>query len=350
MSSAAHTYFRRWRGSSGEPRTVPAREFDPGCRNDCWLKSPRSLRRCLSAPRLRLLFPRRPSRRRRARWPFWLSSIVWKGRSRFAPSIGRKRGSCSAMAAGCSQRMSLYPALASADQFIIGSVMGVTAVDSLRRADEPCLEDRSHPGGVRAHPLSAHVQPVRAMQLTRLERARSQRWPMALPPFVLRRVILSATFFRYWIGADFATVAAPVAQVLFPGMWMGALSLVGFTLLQSQGRADVTGKLNIVEFLPFVGHSLGLTMTFGIVGAAVAWSFALHGGCVGHALAFRNEKDGPSSFVASGRAFGRNSGYGSLPGPKRPRSSRPSRRSPRPRRSLSAVSSRRIGARSFWRR
>ena len=53
---------------------------------------------------------------------------------------------------------------------------------------------------------------------------------------------------------------------------MGALSLVGFTLLQSQGRADVTGKLNIVEFVPFVAILWVLTQTLGIVGAATAWS------------------------------------------------------------------------------
>ena len=94
-------------------------------------------------------------------------------------------------------------------------------------------------------------------------------------------MILSSTFFRYWIGADFATVAAPVAQMLFPGIWMGALSLVGFTLLQSQGRADVTGKLNIIEFLPFVAILWGATLTFGIVGAAAAWSLR----CTAEALA-----------------------------------------------------------------
>src|SRR6185312_799189 len=65
-------------------------------------------------------------------------------------------------------------------------------------------------------------------------------------------IILSPTFFRYWIGPDFALVSAPVAQILFPGMWMSGLSLVGFTLLQSQGRADLTGKLSMIEVVPFV--------------------------------------------------------------------------------------------------
>jgi O-antigen/teichoic acid export membrane protein len=86
-------------------------------------------------------------------------------------------------------------------------------------------------------------------------------------------IILSPTFFRYWIGTDFAMISAPVAQMLFPGMWMGSLALVGFTLLQSQGRADVTGRLSIIEFLPFIAILWSLTSAFGIVGGAAAWSF-----------------------------------------------------------------------------
>jgi O-antigen/teichoic acid export membrane protein len=85
-------------------------------------------------------------------------------------------------------------------------------------------------------------------------------------------IILSPAFFRYWVGADFAMVSAPVAQLLFPGMWMSGLSFVGFTLLQSQGRADLTGKLSMLEFLPFLAILWGLTVTFGIAGAAFAWS------------------------------------------------------------------------------
>jgi O-antigen/teichoic acid export membrane protein len=94
-------------------------------------------------------------------------------------------------------------------------------------------------------------------------------------------IILSPTFFRYWVGADFATISAPVAQILFPGMWMSGLSLVGFTLLQSQGRADLTGKLSMLEFLPFLAILWSLTVTFGIVGAAAAWSLR----CTADALA-----------------------------------------------------------------
>src|SRR5277367_2679964 len=164
-----------------------------------------------------------------------------------------------------------YPALASADQFVIGSVMGVASVAhyavpmglvqrsvalpiALGRTLFPRMS--SLPGDA-AHALGTGALSTMAYGFATI---------------CAPAMILSWTFFRYWIGADFATVAAPVAQVLFPGMWMGALSLVGFTLLQSQGSADVTGKLNIIAFVPFVAILWVLTQSFGIVGAATAWS------------------------------------------------------------------------------
>jgi O-antigen/teichoic acid export membrane protein len=84
-------------------------------------------------------------------------------------------------------------------------------------------------------------------------------------------IIFSPTLLRYWIGADFALSAGPVAQILFFGIWISGSSFVAFTLLQSQGRPDLTGKLHIAEALPFLGIIWLLTTTFGINGAAIAW-------------------------------------------------------------------------------
>jgi O-antigen/teichoic acid export membrane protein len=165
----------------------------------------------------------------------------------------------------------LYPALASADQFIIGSVMGVASVAHYavpmnlvqRSAAVPVAFGRTlFPRMSSLSGDAAHALGTRALSTM----------AYGFATICAPAMILSWTFFRYWIGADFATFAAPVAQVLFPGMWMGALGLVGFTLLQSQGRADVTGKVNIIEFLPFIGILWGSTIAFGIAGAAAAWT------------------------------------------------------------------------------
>ena len=54
---------------------------------------------------------------------------------------------------------------------------------------------------------------------------------------------------------------------------MSGSAFVAFTLLQSQGRADLTGKLHIIEFLPFLALLWSLTLAFGVIGAAIAWSY-----------------------------------------------------------------------------
>jgi O-antigen/teichoic acid export membrane protein len=165
----------------------------------------------------------------------------------------------------------IYPAVASADQFVIGSVAGVAAVAHYsvpmslvqRSAAIPTAFGRtlfprlsSLPGD------AAHALGTRALSMM----------AFGFATVCAPAIILSHTFFRYWIGADFAAVSAPAAQLLFPGIWMAALGVVAFTLLQSQGRADLTGKVAIIEALPFIAIFWVSTTAFGIVGAAAAWT------------------------------------------------------------------------------
>jgi O-antigen/teichoic acid export membrane protein len=165
----------------------------------------------------------------------------------------------------------VYPALASADQFIIGSVMGVASV--AHYAVPMNLVQRSGAIPVAfGRTLFPRMSSLSREEAHALGTRSLSTMAYGFASICAPGIILSSTFFRYWIGANFATFAAPVAEMLFPGMWMGALSLVGFTLLQSQGRADVTGRLNLIEFLPFVVILWGATLTFGIVGAAAAWT------------------------------------------------------------------------------
>jgi O-antigen/teichoic acid export membrane protein len=174
----------------------------------------------------------------------------------------------------------INPALTSADQFIIGSVMGVNAVAQYGVPMNLVLRSGAIPWafGRTFFPRMSSLSGDAAYALgARALSSMAYGFAAVCAP----AIILSPTFFRYWVGADFAMVSAPVAQLLFPGMWMSGLSLVGFTLLQSQGRADLTGKLSMLEFVPFVAVLWGLTVKFGIVGAAFAWSLR----CTADALA-----------------------------------------------------------------
>ena len=174
----------------------------------------------------------------------------------------------------------INPALASADQFIIGSVMGVASVAHYAVPMNLVLRSGAIPAAVGRtfFPRMSSLSGGAAFALgARALSSMAYGFAAVCAP----AIVLSPIFFRYWISPDFARVSAPVAQILFPGMWMAGLSLVGFTLLQSQGRADLTGKLSMIEFLPFMGLLWALTVTFGIVGAAGAWSLR----CTADALA-----------------------------------------------------------------
>ncbi len=163
------------------------------------------------------------------------------------------------------------PLLVSADQFLIGSVLGVAAVAHYGVPMNLVLRSGAIPVafGRTFFPRMSSVPGEAAYALG--ARALSTMG-YGFAAICAPAIILSPIFFRYWIGADFALIAAPVAQVLFPGMWISGLSFVAFTLLQSQGRADLTGKLHMIEFLPFLALLWTLTLAFGIIGAAIAWS------------------------------------------------------------------------------
>ena len=65
----------------------------------------------------------------------------------------------------------------------------------------------------------------------------------------------------------------PVAEILFLGAWInGSSQGILYSLLQAQGRPDVTGKIHAVEVVPFLAVLWFLTKAHGIEGAALAWT------------------------------------------------------------------------------
>ena len=165
----------------------------------------------------------------------------------------------------------VYPLLSAADPLIIGSVLGAAAVTHYAVPMNLVSRSGAIPVafGRTFFPRMSSLSGEEAYALG--ERALSTMG-YGFAAVCAPAIVLSPIFFRYWIGAEFAEIAGPVAQILFPGMWMFGLSFVAFTLLQSQGKADLTGKLHIAEFLPFLALIWSLTTAFGIIGAATAWT------------------------------------------------------------------------------
>jgi O-antigen/teichoic acid export membrane protein len=85
-------------------------------------------------------------------------------------------------------------------------------------------------------------------------------------------IILAAPFLTLWMGADFATQAIPVLEILMMGAWINGVALIPYTYLEGQGRPDLVAKLHVLEVVPFIIALWFLLQRFGLYGAAAAWS------------------------------------------------------------------------------
>lgn len=75
-----------------------------------------------------------------------------------------------------------------------------------------------------------------------------------------------------WMGSQFAQASAQVAACLAVGLFGNCCAQVPFAWIQAAGRSDVTGKLHLIQLPVYAVLLVVLTMHFGIVGAAIAWS------------------------------------------------------------------------------
>lgn len=163
------------------------------------------------------------------------------------------------------------PVLQSVDQLVIGSILGVAAITYY--AVPMNLVIRSQ---LFAVALSRSLFP----RMSRLDRAEgiaiSEQSFVALAygyaAICAPCLLLAGPFLGLWIGPAFAETGGPVARILFIGAWINGLAFIPFSLLQAQNRPDLPAKFHLLEVVPFVFVLWSLSSTWGLVGAALAWS------------------------------------------------------------------------------
>ena len=75
-----------------------------------------------------------------------------------------------------------------------------------------------------------------------------------------------------WLGAEFAAESTQVWRWLSIGVLLNGFAHVPYALLHSAGRSDITAKLHLLEFLPYFVFLWWALHTYGITGAAMAWT------------------------------------------------------------------------------
>jgi O-antigen/teichoic acid export membrane protein len=165
----------------------------------------------------------------------------------------------------------ISPLLASIDQFMIASLLGARSLTHYSVPYSMALKVQILPGALaRAlFPRLSSLDRVAAGLLA----DRAVATLSGVMALVCAPAILLADFgLQIWISPDFAHEARSVARLILLGTWINGLAYVPLTLLQSQGRADLVAKFHAIELIPFIGLLWLCLTTFGLPGAALAWT------------------------------------------------------------------------------
>ena len=140
----------------------------------------------------------------------------------------------------------------------------------------PAFSERS--GGERVDLGSIYSRSVRFLLL------------LLVPVFSLL-ILLGPDLLSIWMGPSFAERGGFVLQIMTAGAFLNCMAYVPYSLLQSVGKPDITGKLHVLEIPGYVLLCFVLTKRYGLEGAAVA-------GCTRYAV------DAILLFIAAGRMHG----------------------------------------------
>ncbi len=166
------------------------------------------------------------------------------------------------------------PLIVYLDRFLIGSLISVAAVAYYATPYEVVTKLAVIPAaliGVLFPAFATSLVQERSRVMLLFNRGVKYTF-LALFPLVLLIVTLAYEGLDLWLGAEFAQNSSRVLQLLAIGVFLIGLAQLPFALVQGAGRPDLVAKLILVE-LPFYLLALWwLVGTFGIEGAAVAWT------------------------------------------------------------------------------
>ena len=94
---------------------------------------------------------------------------------------------------------------------------------------------------------------------------------LALIPAVIIICVLARPGLAFWITPDFADASYRVVQILAVAMLVNSIGYISQSVVQANGRADLTAKLLVLELAAYIPYLWVLVSAWGIEGAAVAW-------------------------------------------------------------------------------
>lgn len=166
------------------------------------------------------------------------------------------------------------PIMAYLDRFLVGMLLSLTAVAYYATPFEVASKMGILPMAIVGvlFPAFSTALVANREHAGKLFRHAVKLVVLALLPVALLIVLFAQNGLTFWLGSAFASHSTRVLQILAIGVLINGMAGLPFALVQGAGRADITGKLHLLELPFYLATVWVLTKQFGIVGTALAWS------------------------------------------------------------------------------
>jgi O-antigen/teichoic acid export membrane protein len=166
------------------------------------------------------------------------------------------------------------PIMAYLDRFLVGMLLSLTAVAYYATPYEVATKLGILPTAIVGvlFPAFSTALVADRKHAGKLFRRSVKYVALVLLPSTFLLMLFAQNGLNIWLGQAFANHSTRVMQLLAIGVFANGLASLPFAFVQGAGRADITGKLHLLELPFYVATVWVLTMHFGIEGTAIAWT------------------------------------------------------------------------------
>lgn len=163
------------------------------------------------------------------------------------------------------------PLLETADRLLIGSTLGPQAVAWYQVPFNLSIRVRFLPGVI-ARTLFPRLSALQHAGATEVAIMAARGLAAVMTPLIVFGIFLMQPFIALWTGHAFAVHTTMIGETVLLGVWINSLAHIPGSHLQAMGRPDVVARFHLAELVPFIAFLWWALHTFGLVGAASAWS------------------------------------------------------------------------------
>jgi O-antigen/teichoic acid export membrane protein len=161
------------------------------------------------------------------------------------------------------------PLLFMLDRFVIGAVLGATAVTHYTVPYQLAGRIAILPASLTSALYPRLSSTAREERNALARKATQTLSSLLFVPFIAA-IFLIGPFLHFWVGRDLGLQAGAVGRIVLLGMWGNAFALISFVQNEAGGRPDRVTKLTFIEIPPyFLLLYIGM-IEFGLLGAAYA--------------------------------------------------------------------------------